>query len=470
MTAEHPSVFISYAWSDKEKVKELAERLMNDGVQVTVDLWDLKPGQDKYVFMEQSVSSEQIKNVLIICSRAYKAKADERLGGVGDEATIISPEVYGKSTQEKFIPVLIEEGGSDACAPTFIKSRIYIDMSDDDTYEAGYESLLRHLYRKPENKRPALGKMPSWLEDEKTDFLPLSLAVKQIKAVGNSLGKVGRTTLRHEQFFADFSSAFLAIRDSITLNSNVLLDKINELHPLKGHFFDYLDALIEKDELTDDFLTSFFETFYNNSHTFGMSYPTEQKEFASFFVWSLFIEVTAILLYYKRYDLIYSMVNHTYFLRDRTILNEKKFSDFYAYCSIIEEYYKPKSQTPNLFTLSGDIVIRYTRKPYLTKKSLVDADTILYHLSVFFFENDFDYWFPKIYVYREHGYRIELWQRLKSKKFCQKIFKLFDVDSIDQLKSRVQKKFPTIHGYSGSFDRPLTFSDCISFDEIGTLP
>lgn len=418
--------------------------------------------------MEQSVSSEQIKNVLIICSRAYKAKADERVGGVGDEATIISPEVYGKSTQEKFIPVLIEEGGSEACAPTFIKSRIYIDMSDDDAYEAGYESLLRHLYRKPENKRPALGKMPSWLEDEKTDFLPLSLTVKQIAASGNSFGKAGKMTLRHEKFFEDFSSAFLAIRDSITCNSNALLDKIDELLPLKGYFFDALDALIEKDELTDDFLTSFFETFYNNSHAFGMSYPAEQKEFANFFVWSLFIEVTTFLLYHKRYDLIYNMVNHTYFLRDRSILNEKKFSDFYEWFYIIEDYYKPKSQTPNHFTLAGDILVRYTRKPYISKESLVDADTILYHLSVFLFEEDI--WFPKIYVYREYGHNVELWQRLKSKKFCQKIFDLFGVDSIDQLKNLVQKKFAVIRGYSGSLDRPLIFSDCISVDEIGTLP
>lgn len=53
----NPKVFISYAWSkdNLEKVLELAKRLMNDGIQVILDKWDLKEGQDKYAFMEQSV-------------------------------------------------------------------------------------------------------------------------------------------------------------------------------------------------------------------------------------------------------------------------------------------------------------------------------------------------------------------------------------------------------------------------------
>lgn len=46
---DHPKVFISYSWTSKayeERVLKLVERLMNDGVDVIFDRWDLRPGQD----------------------------------------------------------------------------------------------------------------------------------------------------------------------------------------------------------------------------------------------------------------------------------------------------------------------------------------------------------------------------------------------------------------------------------------
>ena len=49
MNVEEPKVFISYSWSKQktqDDVIELATRLMHDGVDVVLDKWDLKEGQD----------------------------------------------------------------------------------------------------------------------------------------------------------------------------------------------------------------------------------------------------------------------------------------------------------------------------------------------------------------------------------------------------------------------------------------
>ena len=81
---EHPKVFISYSWAVKDKVLDLADQLIKDGIQAIIDEYDLKPGNDKYAFMEQQVSDKSIKNVLIICDKTYTEKADHREGGVGD--------------------------------------------------------------------------------------------------------------------------------------------------------------------------------------------------------------------------------------------------------------------------------------------------------------------------------------------------------------------------------------------------
>ena len=96
-----PKIFISYSWSSDELVMPLAQRLMSHGVNVVLDKWDLKEGQDKYVFMEQCVNDSDIDKVLIICDKKYAEKANNREGGVGDETAIISTEVYGKVKQEK---------------------------------------------------------------------------------------------------------------------------------------------------------------------------------------------------------------------------------------------------------------------------------------------------------------------------------------------------------------------------------
>lgn len=69
MNDKHPKVFVSYAWKNEQTrngVCELVNRLMHHGVDVVWDKWDLKEGDDKYVFMERSVTDESITNVLII--------------------------------------------------------------------------------------------------------------------------------------------------------------------------------------------------------------------------------------------------------------------------------------------------------------------------------------------------------------------------------------------------------------------
>ena len=145
---DHPKVFISYSWSveqHKEFVRDLATRLSSDGVDVSLDRWDLKEGQDKYVFMEKMVTDEKVSKVLVILDKTYANKANDRAGGVGTETQIIADEIYTNVKQEKFIPIIIESENGNPCLPTFLKSRVYIDLSKEnrfnDEYEKGYYNI-----------------------------------------------------------------------------------------------------------------------------------------------------------------------------------------------------------------------------------------------------------------------------------------------------------------------------------------
>jgi SEFIR domain len=48
-----PKVFISYSWTSQahqDSVKDLAVRLLADGVDIILDVYDLKEGDDKFAF------------------------------------------------------------------------------------------------------------------------------------------------------------------------------------------------------------------------------------------------------------------------------------------------------------------------------------------------------------------------------------------------------------------------------------
>jgi hypothetical protein len=114
--------------------------------------------------MESMVQSKEIDKVLIILDRQYVEKANLREGGVGTEAQIISPGIYGNTAQEKFIPIITEkDNDGKAYMPTFLENRIYIDLSSDNNFEENYEKLLRNIYGEPEYRKPKVGTAPSYL-------------------------------------------------------------------------------------------------------------------------------------------------------------------------------------------------------------------------------------------------------------------------------------------------------------------
>ena len=143
--AHKPTVFISYSWTPIENQKyvfDLVSKLTCDGIKVIYDKNDLLPGQDKNYFMENALTTNEIDNVLVICNEDYAAKADERHGGVGYESEIILTQLQSQPLQRKVIPVVIETNEKgEAYLPTFLKSRLYIDL----TQESGYDDLLSSI-------------------------------------------------------------------------------------------------------------------------------------------------------------------------------------------------------------------------------------------------------------------------------------------------------------------------------------
>lgn len=163
-------IFISYSWGNvetKDFVKRLAEKLCNPKLEVILDIWDLKPGHDMYHFMERSVNSSD--KVLIICDKSYSKKANSRLGGVGTETRIISPDIYNKVEQEKFIPILLDGFEN---VPVYLKGILGIDLSNRNLEKEKIDEILKIIFEISENKRP-INEIPDFLNDNSNNEITI---------------------------------------------------------------------------------------------------------------------------------------------------------------------------------------------------------------------------------------------------------------------------------------------------------
>ncbi len=470
-------VFISYSWTTSEHeewVLELATRLRENGVDVKLDKWDLKEGQDVYTFMESMVSSKEIDKVLIICERAYIEKAEIRKGGVGTETQIITPEIYNDVNQEKFIPIIAERGkNGETLIPTYIKTRKYIDLSSEDTYEKGYETLLRNIFERPQYRKPGLGAPPEWLFEEEVEHNKTTGLLKQLEdAMQRVPNRVkGLSNKFIESFFECLDQFHIKEFDKSTPIDEIILNQINRMLPLRDDYIAYLESLCNYyDELDVDILTDFFERIYSYTQPYeGISlYIDCQSDHFKFIVQELFIYTFTILLNNAQYETAGEFLRSVFFVKidSRSELCHEGYCIFRTYIKSLEEYRKGRLKLNRVSLVADLLVQRAESKKY--SKAILDADLLLYYLQ-FIYDKEFNWpWFPSTYIYARYR-EIEILQRLVSKRFFNKVQPLFGMSS-DQLKTKFKEFKDDTRGYNNSFERIPVLRSHINPDDICTLP
>lgn len=160
-----PICFISYSQEDEfhiNWVEKFATELRKQGVDVIWDQWVLTPGMDLMVFMEDSL--EKSDYVLLICTPTYAEKTKLRVGGVGFEQLIITAQIYSNQTGSKFIPI-IRKGNKNISIPSFLRTKVYVDFTNDDLFEENLEQLLRHFHGMPKYQKPEVGPVPNFTSE-----------------------------------------------------------------------------------------------------------------------------------------------------------------------------------------------------------------------------------------------------------------------------------------------------------------
>lgn len=479
---ETPKIFISYSWtnpSHEDWVINLAERLVSDGVDVVIDKWNLKEGQDKFNFMETMVKSEEIQKVLIILDAKYSEKAELRAGGVGTETQIISPKIYGDVSQEKFIPIVSEkDDNGNAYVPTYLEGRIYIDLSDQDKFEENYEALLRNIYQRPAHSKPKLGKAPSYLFEETPMTHKTSGIIRgfdnQVSKSPKRINSIVREFL--DDFFDDlkgYSANVSSTRDAI-LFGKAIHENIVSYTPLRNDYVAFIDKLLKSEiDFDIDIFIKFFEKLpiLKDPQDGRSSWSPSEFDNFRFFIHEIFLFTITIGLKNEKYKFVEELLYSGYFFQGRFDYKKEaqRFDELYNYVEIFDQYYK-QTYSKNYFSPMADLIIK--RLPdNISLDDVINADLIVHYIASL--ENL--RWFPITYVYRtrDNG-KFEIFNRLVSLRHFEKVKVLFNVNNVKELQDKIvafqtaDKKQDGI-GYSRSFDRVIPIYKLIEIDKIGTI-
>lgn len=412
-TTEHPKVFISYSWTSVEHeqfVMDLATSLRNHGVDAILDKWDLKPGQDKYVFMESMVIDTDVLKVLVLCDRKYQEKANSRAGGVGTESQIISQELYGKVKQTKFIPIVCEyDDDGQPCLPVFMKGLIYIDVSTEERYGVGLDQLLRLIYEQPFHQKPKLGGTPAFVSNGGTSYVrELGAAVRAIE--DGKPNRQGLETLFVKGVLTELNKLYVT-PDGDDYHEGVY-QAITSTKGLRDQVAEYVEAVAAFSGDDPNAISPFIKLMEGIGAHFGPpenagTYYPGWVDFYKFFALEAFLIQTAALLRNERWRTLRRLVDATYIVRgSQREMASARFVAFDEHLVSLEEHRNQRLKL-NRVSVSADLLKERCSQEKTSFAELMEADVFLALKSLVVGRATSDewmsYWAPRTSIYASHG-------------------------------------------------------------------
>lgn len=474
-----PKVFISYSWSSQthqELVREWAERLTGDGVDVVLDLYDLKEGHDKYVFMERMVTDPEVTHVLVVCDKTYSEKADARKAGVGTESQIISKEVYEKVEQSKFIPIVCEfADDQNPFLPTFLKSRIWINFSSPESVNENWERLIRLLFGKPLHEKPKLGKPPAYVTDDSA--VPSSPARSKYGALRQALlqSKKGIRLYRR-----DFLQACIEYADSLRVRDRPEVDNLGKkiledcgkLVHVRDHIVDWV--LLESEAFpSDEFSESLIELLEQLREL--KSRPAELNQWNDawfeahrYFVFETFLYIVAALLKTHSYNELHHIFTSHYILPSTEGHGELRFDRFDGFLTsseILNAVLAPEGR--RLYSPAAELVKRQAQRSDISFEEIVQAELLV--LMAAFITPEV-HWYPQTLHYASYGKEFPFFIRASQQKNFKKLAVITGIESAEALRIAVKEGHER-HGVDRwhEFHFERSFWKAMNMDNLDTI-
>lgn len=443
-----PKAFISYSWTShghQALVQQWAEQLVADGIDVVLDVYDLKEGHDKFAFMERMVTDPSVTHVLVICDRLYAEKADARKAGVGTESQIISKEVYEKADQSKFIPIVSELSDTgDPFLPTFLKSRIWLDFSSPEAANANWEGLVRLIFGKPLHEKPTLGKPPAYISHDNAS--PASPAISKYNALRQAIlqGKTGLSIYRRD--FLDACTAYadaLRVREQPNIESlgATKLEDCAKLKLVRNHIVDWV--LLESDvSSSEEFCRALLDLLERLRELKARppevtSWNDYWFEAHSVFVYETFLYIVAALLKTNSFGILREVFTSQYLLPEaerRGATHFESFAGFWGRSENLQSVLAPQGQ--RLYSPAAELIKRQADRNDLPFKAVMEAELLA--LLMAFLTPD-AWWYPQTLHYASYGRDFPFFLRATQHKYFEKLAMITGIGEAEELRQAAKE-------------------------------
>ena len=365
----------------------------------------------------------------------YAEKADGRSGGVGTETQIISAEVYAKEDQNKFVAVVCDrDNHGRPYLPTYYKSRIYIDLSEQDLFAKNFEQLLRWVYDKPLYVKPDLGEKPAFLSDAPESSLGTSVSFRRaLDAIRNNKDyTVGALSEYFDTLIFRILEQ-LRIQPSEGEFDDRVVESIDQFLPYRNEAIEIFLALsqyrntIETHQQLHRFIEGLIPYLYKPEHI------TSSREWDfdnyRFIIHELFLYLIASLIKYECFDGTSYLLRHDYYYSKSDYENRMvRFSDIRKFLQSLD--HRNKRLNLRRISVRADMLEKRSNVSGMHFHQLMQADFILYLrdcIDVLQREGHQSWW-PETLLYIErHGGVFEIFARSQSNEYFDRIKCLFDI-------------------------------------------
>ena len=446
-TSKPARAFISYSWSSPTHeawTLNLATRLREDGVDVILDKWDLKPGHDAYQFMESMVTDATVSKVMMICDKAYVEKANSRSGGVGTESQIISPELYGKGAQDKFSALMTDaDEHGNPHIPVFYKGRIFIDFRAADKFEESYDELLRWLINRPQHIKPKLGSVPeAMLQAQPVATATQSRARRAEDAIRQA--SPGAAGFVHEYGDALYSELKLLapVQMADEPFDETILASVASMRPYLRQLAEIVGALTRFSE--EDRVWQAVLSIYEKLGTLMFrdpeiaSWHSHQFDAYKIIVHDAFLTLIALTLDAERFDLAQSALSKPYLVRDHNGSDRPATSDFTVFNQYVESLESRKRRLDlHRISLHADIFKEAHPSGSIPSfEALMQADFTLYLADNV--TRRTGRWYPFSLIYASNRFSpFPVFARAESSDYLTRLAKVMGLKTVEEFKQRI---------------------------------
>ena len=473
-TESPPKLFVSYSWSNAEHeawVLELAKSLVESGIEVLLDKWHLRDGHDSIKFMESMVTNVDVKKVLILADRVYVRRANERVGGVGTETQILTPDLYGGQSPNKFVLVVCErdEQGK-PFVPTYYRGRIHIDMSREEVYAAGHEQIVRWVFDKPLHVRPEIGSRPAFLDEHFRIDLGTGAAGRRcVDAVIHGKSTAMGAFAAYLDLFLENMERFRIVRSPESHFDDQVVQSIDDFLPFKNEAIGIFRSVAQYCHAGDSggILHRFFERLveYTARPDGVTQYRDEDWDNFKFISHELFTSAIAILIRFERFEFISILTTRRYVLPKsvRESRNEPVggFETLNKHLVSLEA--RKRRLNSNRISLHADKLIERATGSAIDARELCQADFLLYVKCEIYGER----WYPISWIYiGEHSGTLEFFARCSSAEYFRRVMpQIFNISDKEPLVTVANNGMRLSAGWSS-----LNAANLMGIERLATRP